>query len=69
VRWRPPEHRVDDECADLEVQLGLGDLDLGRERALESLDDNGFPVCGLRMSRRISSCGIPRLAKSLTMSR
>jgi hypothetical protein len=33
------------------------------------LIDTGLPVCGLRMSRRMYSCGIPRVAKSVTRSR
>src|SRR5262249_14890072 len=32
------------------------------------LADTGLPVCGLRMSWRMCSCGIPRVVKSLTRS-
>jgi hypothetical protein len=67
VHWFSPENRVHNEATDPEVQLDLGGLDLGRERALERLDRQR--LSGLGVEDELCSCGIPRPAKSLTRSR
>jgi hypothetical protein len=52
VDWSSPENRVNEEASDLAVELDLGVLDLGRERALESLDRH-WPS-GLRVADELA---------------